>query len=121
MARSSRSPLLALVLLLTVTAAAFAADITGRWLGRVSTPNGEIELVYNFTVDGETLTGALTTQFGDLPLQDGKIQGETLSFTMTFGENPVAYTGVVRGDTIVLSSNWGGQERETVLTRAPAQ
>lgn len=121
MTRSSRSPLLALVLLLTVAAVAHAADITGRWLGRVSTPNGDFELVYNFRVEGETLTGALTTPGGDLPLQDGKIQGDNLSFTMSFGDNPVAYTGVVKGDTIVLTSNWGGEARELVLTRAPAQ
>lgn len=121
MVRSSRSPLLALVLLLAVTATAFAADITGRWLGRVSTPNGDFELVYNFQVQGETLTGALSTPNGDLPLQDGKVSGDNLSFTMSFGENPVAYTGVVKGDTIVLTSNWGGEDRELILTRAPAE
>lgn len=121
MARSSRSPLLALVLVLSLAAAAFAADITGRWLGSVSTPNGDFDLVYNFTVAGETLNGALTTPGGDIPLQDGKISGDSLSFTMTFGDNPIAYRGVVKGDTIVLTSNWGGQDRELVLTRAPAE
>jgi hypothetical protein len=115
-----RSRLLALVLLLGVTAFAFA-DISGRWLGKVSTPNGEFELIYDFKVEGEALSGALSTPNGELPLSDGKIVGDNLSFTMTFGDNPVAYTGVVKGDTIVLKSEWGGQERELVLTRAPAQ
>ena len=117
----ARSPLLALVLLLGFTAVAFAADITGRWLGSVSTPNGDFELVYNFQVQGETLTGALTTPGGDLPISEGKITGDNFTFTMTFNENPVAYRGTVKGDTIVLTSNWGGQDRELILTRAPAQ
>jgi hypothetical protein len=117
----SRSPLLALALLLGFATAAFAADITGRWLGKVSTPNGDFELVYDFRVEGESLTGALSTPNGELPLSDGKVSGDNLSFTMTFGDNAVAYTGVVKGDTIVLTSEWGGEARELVLTRAPAE
>ena len=117
----SRSPLLALVLLLGIVTVAFAADSTGRWLGSVSTPNGDFELVYDFKVEGETLTGALSTPNGELPLSDGKISGDNLSFTMSFGDNAIAYTGVVKGDTIVLTSEWGGEARELVLTRAPAQ
>jgi hypothetical protein len=116
-----RSPLLAVVLLLGFASVAFAADITGRWVGKVSTPNGELELVYDFAVEGETLTGALSSQFGEIPLSDGKISGDNLSFTMTFGDNPVAYTGLVKGDTIVLTSEWGGEARELVLTRAVTQ
>jgi hypothetical protein len=40
---------------------------------------------------------------------------------MAFGDNSIAYTGVVRGDTIVLKSQWPQGEREFTLTRAPAQ
>lgn len=117
----SRSPLLALVLLLGFTAVAFAADITGRWVGKIATPNGEWELVYDFQVNGEALTGALSTPNGELPISDGKVVGDAISFTMTFGDNPVPYQGTVNGDTIVLKSNWGGQERELILTRALAE
>lgn len=115
-----RTSLLALVLLLAVTATAFANPI-GRWVGKVSTPNGEFELVYNFQVEGTTLTGNLSTPNGELPISDGKVDGSNLSFTMAFGDNAIAYTGTVNGDTMVLKSNWGGQEREITLTRAPAQ
>jgi hypothetical protein len=117
----SRSPLLALVLLLGFTAVAVAADITGRWTGKVSTPNGEFELVYNFQVQGETLTGALTFPGGDIPISDGKIDGDSFSFTMSFNDNTIPYQGTVNGDTIVLKSQWQQGERETILTRSPAQ
>lgn len=114
----SRSSLLALVLLLGFTAGAFAAEISGRWTGIVSTPNGDWQLVYDFQANGEALTGALSTPNGAIPLTDGRIDGDNISFTMMFGGNPVAYTGSVTGDTLVLRSEWGGQERELRLTRA---
>ena len=117
----ARSPLLALVLLLGFTAVAFALDVSGRWVGSISTPNGNFELVYNFQVQGEALTGGLTTPNGEIPIRDGRVDGDNFSFTMAFGENSIAYTGVVRGDTIVLKSQWPQGEREFTLTRAPAQ
>jgi hypothetical protein len=117
----ARSPLLALVLLLGFAAVAVAADITGRWIGKISTPNGEFELVYQFQAQGTTLTGSLATPNGDIPLQDGKIEGDNVSFTMPFGNNSIAYTGTVHGDSMVLTSKWPQGERQMTLVRAPAQ
>ena len=115
-----RSSLLALVLLLAVTATAFA-NPAGRWLGKVSTPNGDFDLVFNFQVQGTTLTGGMSTPNGDLPLSEGKVDGNNVSFNLAFGDNAIAYAGTVTGDTMVLKSNWGGEDRELTLTRAPAQ
>lgn len=115
-----RSPLLAVLLLLCVTAVAFAADITGRWVGKISTPNGEFELVYTFQVQGETLTGSLTTPNGDLPISDGKVDGDNFSFSMSFNDNTIPYQGTVKGDTMVLRSQWQQGEREFTLIRSPA-
>jgi hypothetical protein len=40
---------------------------------------------------------------------------------MSFNDNTIPYQGTVNGDTIVLKSQWQQGERETILTRSPAQ
>jgi hypothetical protein len=118
-----RSILLTFALLVSVVTLAFAADITGRWQGKITMQDGnEFELVYTFKVDGETLTGALSTPNGDLPISDGKVKGDEFSFSLTFGDNTIPMKGKVDGDTLrITSQGMDGQERVLVLTRAPAK
>ncbi|HSB18136.1 MAG TPA: hypothetical protein VLE22_27030, partial [Bryobacteraceae bacterium] len=61
-----------------------AADVTGKWTGQVPGRDGQMrEVTYTFKVDGETLTGSMTGFRGqDLPISDGKISGDTLSFVV---------------------------------------
>ncbi len=75
-----RRALLALVMTIGVAASAFAADVTGKWVGNVETPNGPIELTYDFKADGEALTGTVASAMGSLPLAKGKIAGGVLTY-----------------------------------------
>jgi hypothetical protein len=43
-----RRVVLALVMTMGLAATAFAADVTGKWVGNVETPNGPLELTYDF-------------------------------------------------------------------------
>ncbi len=52
-----RRALLAFVMTVGMATVALAADVTGKWVGSVDTPNGPIELTYELKADGETLTG----------------------------------------------------------------
>ena len=47
--------------LLTVGLVAFgiAADLDGRWIGEMQGPEGSMEMVFTFKVDGDTLTGSV--------------------------------------------------------------
>ena len=53
---------------------------TGKWVGSVETPNGPIELTYEFKAEGETLTGTVASAMGSLPISNGKVAGDTLTF-----------------------------------------
>ncbi len=72
--------------LLTLTAAAlsFAADIDGKWVGEINTNNGAMQLTMQLKADGETLTGTVGTQMGEMPIKEGKIKGDELSWYTTF-------------------------------------
>jgi autotransporter translocation and assembly factor TamB len=97
--------LLSLAVLTFGALTAAAADISGTWKGTAQTPNGPVERTFNFKVDGTKLTGDTTSDmFGKSTIEDGKIDGDTITFTITVdfqgNEGKVNYKGKVEGDTI---------------------
>ncbi len=102
-----------------------AADVTGKWTGQVPGRDGQTrEVTYTFKADGETLTGSMTGRQGqEVPISDGKITGDTLSFVVKveFGGNSMTWnhTGKITGDEIQMKREGGrGPAREFTLKRA---
>ena len=98
-----------LVLLLIVFAAvaAFAADVTGTWAGNAKGPNGEdFALTFSFKQDGAKLTGTVTGPQGDpIEITDGKVDGDKLSFNVSFNGMTISHDGVIKGaDEITLKT-----------------
>jgi hypothetical protein len=88
-------------------AASAATDITGTWSGDLSDPNGNsFTLTYTFKVDGAKLTGTVQGPQGDpISLDNGKIDGEKLSFDVNVNGTMFNNAGTVNADgTIKLSS-----------------
>ncbi len=113
-----------LTLLLAVSIAALAADVSGRWTAQVPGRGGEArETTFTFKVEGDKLTGTMSVQGQQAPIADGKIAGDTLSFTVTVerGGNQIKqnYTGKVVGAEIQFKREGGqGQPREFIAKRA---
>ena len=94
----------------TPAATSPAVNIDGTWKGTFSGGMGgqPMELTYNFKGDGDTLTGTVNGGPGQwIPLKDGKIKGEKLSFKVDVDlqgmKMKVNYKGVIKGDEIELS------------------
>ncbi len=107
--------LLTLFALFAFTAA--AADISGTWKATAEGPNGSMERTFVFQQDGTKLTGkTISSRFGEAQIQNGKIEGDNLSFTITMNFNgdemKVSYTGKVEGDQIKLTAEAGGNTFE---------
>jgi hypothetical protein len=106
--------------------AALAADVSGKWTAQVPGRGGQArEATFNFKVDGSTLTGTVSGRGGDMPISDGKIDGDTISFTQTmeFNGNTMKfmYTGKVSGDEIKFTrtrDGGDGQAQEFSAKRA---
>jgi opacity protein-like surface antigen len=101
------------VLLAVLAGAALAADITGNWSGSMSMGDNQIPLSYTFKQDGEKLTGTVTGPQGDpLPLNNGKIQDDKLSFNVKVegpnGSFTIQNEGTVKGEEITLTSKMEG-------------
>lgn len=72
------------ILALLTAALSFAADINGKWTGELTTQNGAMQLTMNLKADGETLTGSVGTQMGEMPIKEGKVKGDELTWFTVF-------------------------------------
>jgi autotransporter translocation and assembly factor TamB len=104
-----------LILLLVAAAIAFAADVTGNWSAQINDQSGNaLTINYKFQQDGTKLSGTVTGPGGDLPIQEGKVDGDKISFNITFdgGNGPmkVASSGTVKGDEIAMTITVNGQQ-----------
>ncbi len=108
-------------LLLLAAVAVFAADVSGKWVAQMPGRGGETrEATFTFKVDGDQLTGSVSGRRGDMPISDGKIDGDDISFTqvMEFNGNQMKliYKGKVSGDEIKFTRQREGAERSVEFT-----
>ena len=99
-------------ILLLAAVAAFAADVSGKWVAQVPGRGGETrEATFTFKVDGNQLTGSVSGRRGDVAISDGKIDGDDISFAqvMEFNGNQVKllYKGKVSGGEIKFTRQRG--------------
>ena len=52
--------------------------IDGNWNISINTPMGEKKGVIALTQDGSALTGTMTNEFGETPIEDGEANGNQL-------------------------------------------
>jgi hypothetical protein len=98
-----------------------AADATGKWTAQVPGRDGQTrETTFNLKVEGDKLTGTMTGRQGDIPLSDGKVQGDDISFTVTLNfqgnEVKLDYKGKVAGDAIKMTRHREGSEQTAEFT-----
>ena len=101
-----------LVLILTLTSLAVSAQgAAGKWNASLETPQGPFAMTFEFAVDGNNLTGSLTNAFGTIPISDGKINGNDLTFVLSIpgpdgGAMTIDYNAAVNGDEMSLTSKF---------------
>jgi hypothetical protein len=83
---------------------AAAQDANGTWNAGIKTSQGELPLVIELAVDGKTLTGTFSNHFmPKIPIRDGMVAGNTLSFTLMLTSVTLKYEGVLEVDTLTLT------------------
>ena len=101
------------LILLVLAGVALAADITGNWSGNMSFGDNQFTLSYAFKQDGAKLTGTVTGPDGNsLPLVDGKVDGDTVTFAVNVDMNgnnaKFVSSGTVKGDEIAITTKVEG-------------
>lgn len=120
-----RRSLVVAVLIVAGLVCAYAADITGKWNAEFDSQVGPQKYVFDFKVEGTTLTGKAISNIGGMEattdITEGKIEGDSITFVenLDYQGMPlrIAYKGTVSGDEIKLSRMVGEQEGETFTAR----
>ena len=106
--------------LLSICALAFLAatisqaqGITGKWVGEMQGPNGAFELTFSLKAVGDSLTGAVISQMGELPISNGKVKGKEFSFDVSVNDMTISHQCTLMSDSI--SMKWQGFQGEPMV------
>ncbi len=109
------------IVLLALCSIAWAADVNGKWITNVAGTQGQqdYEITLTFKAEGTILTGTLNNSMmpGDIAVNDGKIEGDNISFSIIRnigqGDMKVIWKGIASGDEIrftrTVEGGMGGQ------------
>ena len=101
---------------------ALAADFNGKWSAEFDTQIGVQKYTYEFHVDGAKLTGkAINEERGATEIQDGKIDGDNITFVEVIDFNgnqiKITYTGKIEGDEIKFTRQIGEFATEQIVAK----
>jgi hypothetical protein len=90
----------------------FAADIDGKWTAQIEGRRGPQTQTLTLKASGNTLTGSIQGRRGGaVPISDGNIDGDNVSFNVTreFRANKITegYKGTVSGNELKLTVSGG--------------
>lgn len=107
-----------------LTTAVSAQSIAGEWDASMNTPGGLRSFKVVFQVNGDTLTGTVKREAGDVPLS-GTVKANAVSFSYTVNYNgsplELRITAIVTGNSMKGIVDFAGAaEDEFWATRATA-
>lgn len=110
---------IALVVLFLVPV--WAAELNGKWFAEYQSPDGQTrQSTFTFEVKGDTLTGTVAGARGESPIENGKVNGDEISFSVTRnrgGNNlKFQYKGKVSGEEIKFNVTVGDGDRTFDMT-----
>ena len=97
----------ALIMAFTTVSAFAATDVTGTWTAEMKDADGGngFQISFTFKQDGTKLTGTVQGAQGDpIAISEGKVDGDKISFKVSFNGMTITHEGTVNGDEIKLTS-----------------
>ena len=105
-----------LLLLALCALTALAAGIDGKWKASMQFGDRTIENTFTFKAEGGKLTGTMSTMRGEAAIEDGKIDGDEVSFKVKRqtpnGEFTSTYTGKLKGNELHLKTTMRDRDIE---------
>jgi hypothetical protein len=80
-----------------------AMAVDGKWDIVINSPMGAVKAVLDLATDGSSLTGTQTAQQGSGPLENGKVDGDTLTWSAKISSPmpmTLEFAGAVDGDKL---------------------
>ncbi len=76
-----------------------AAKIDGKWK---TSMNGQMELTFTFKVEGDKITGTVTSDMGILPVINGKVKGNDFTFDVDMEGSIIGHACKLDGEVIKM-------------------
>ena len=123
---AGRAATMAVGLLALTTAAADVPGIAGTWTASFDSQVGVQTYTYTFKVDGTKLTGTAKSTNGEYPIEEGKVDKDSVHFVENMNYQGMAlrivYDGkVVSADEIKFKRDVGGQGGEEFSAKRAAK
>lgn len=80
-----------------------AEGISGKWKTSFEGGQGAMELTFNFKVDGEKLTGSISSEMGDIEISNGKVNGNEFTYEIDAMGNVMKQKGKLDGNVIKIT------------------
>ncbi|WP_342645060.1 hypothetical protein [Mucilaginibacter sp. CSA2-8R] len=94
-----------------------AADVNGKWRGVIDYNGRDVSVSYQFKTEGSKVTGTAETPVGVVPIEQGKLEKDMLTFKADLNGETVTHVGRVSADSINLKINYQGLDYNMVLKR----
>jgi len=105
---------MACLLILTIGDLA-AADISGTWAADTLMGAGgaqqPVPTIFTFKVEGATLTGTVASPAGEFEIHDGKVDGDSILFSVDAAGAAISYDGLVKEEGIDFIARFVGRDR----------
>jgi hypothetical protein len=106
------------ILAVVLSVAAMAADVSGKWKAEFNTPDGTARVnTFTFKVEGGKLTGTVAGTQDETPIQNGKIDGDEISFTAERPFGTFTYSGKANANEIKFKVTFNDQNFEMTAKR----
>ncbi len=90
-----------LILLLTLSVAGFAADVTGNWNITAPTRNGgEMKVRLSIHADKDSYSGVISNEEGEAVLRDVRVKDGEMTFLVETDKDTYEVAATVSGDII---------------------
>jgi hypothetical protein len=102
--------------------AASGAEVAGLWKASYTPPDGHHhESTLDLQVAGDKITGKISSKRGSVPITEGKVNGNAITFTVNRKGNgddiSVTFTGTVENDTMKLKMQYGERQPVSVVAK----
>ncbi len=94
-----------------------AADVNGKWRGVIDYNGRDVAISYEFKTEGSKVTGTAETPLGIVPIEEGKLEKDMLTFKANLNGETATHAGKLSADSINLKLNYQGLDYKVVLKR----
>ncbi|WP_229311673.1 3-keto-disaccharide hydrolase [Larkinella rosea] len=91
-----------------------AGPVDGKWIGKIG---DDYAITLNLKTEGDKLTGTIGNASGELPINEGKVNGNDFSFNSVYQNNTIPIKGRIEGDKMYITVSFNGNDLNGSLTR----